>query len=130
MKDDDIAHLFSHAPEHNDADVFEARVIMRLRLKLWLRQGLVVLAGVVGGIYALAQFIRLPEGVVSTRPAEQAALVGIEVVDDWTRNGFDVLTHSAPYLSYMQTPGFFWLSFALCVGFLGLYFAWSQEETL
>lgn len=130
MKDEDIARLFAEPPHNNDAEVFEARVMMRLRLRLWLRQGLVVLAGVVGGIYALAQFIRLPKGVLSARQTEQAAMESIQVIDGWTRSGFDLLTHSAPYLSYMQTPSFFWVSFALCVGFLGLYFAWSQDETI
>lgn len=130
MSDEAIARLFSQTPSMADNDVFEARVMMRLRLKLWLKQALVVLTGIICGVYALAQFVSLPESVLSATSAEAAPAQAAKIVSSGTWSEFDFLTYSAPYLSYMQTSGFFWLSFALCGGCLALYFFWSQEETI
>ena len=42
----------------------------------------------------------------------------------------DLMDSSAHYLNLMQTPVFFWVSFSLCLIFLGIYYAYSQEETI
>lgn len=141
LKESDLADLFATPNRFDDAEIFESRVMRRLQVKLWMRQWLVVLAGFVGGLYALAQFIRMPDlgsGKPVTGTSLQTAAVdtdqtlraGFEMVDMVRKNLVDLADQSSHYLTFMQTPIFFWGSFALCLMFLGLYYAYSQEETL
>jgi len=140
LDDGDIRDLFAVTPVYNDAPAFEARVMRGLRLKLWLRQGFVVLAGLVGGLYALAQFVRVPnwtfgETVMSGSQAArvetgQTFRAGVEFFDVIGRKAVDLFYSSVHYLGIMQTPIFFWVSFSLCLACLALYYAYSQEETI
>ena len=142
FEDRDLGELFAHVPDYADAEAFEGRVTRGLHMKLWLRQGLIVLAGFVGGLYALAQFIHLPnwsvEGktvygstlVKAAADTDQTLRVGARFVDAAKGGAVNLLDSSAHYLTFMQTPVFFWLSFSLCLAFLGLYYAYSQEETI
>lgn len=143
MNDDDIGNLFASAPAYDDAPVFAERVTRSLRMRLWFRQGLVALAGFIGGIYALAQFVRFPELNVSggaglygrtlqkaAVDSDQALRASAQFFDVAQVKAMDVMGSSAHYLNLMQTPLFFWVSFLLCLGFLGLYYAYSQEETI
>ena len=140
LEDDDIRDLFAATPVYEDAPAFEARVMRGLRLKLWLRQGFVALAGVVGGLYALAQFVRVPnwsfgEKVLSgSRMArvetDQTFRAGVEFFDVIGKNAVNLFYSSVHYLGIMQTPIFFWVSFSLCLVCLALYYAYSQEETI
>jgi len=142
MKDSELSDLFATPARFDDTEAFEGRVMRGLQVKLWMRQWLVVLAGFVGGLYALAQFVRLPEWTSGGKVAyaetfHKAAVdtdntlrVGIEFVDVARQSFGNLLNQSGQYLTFMQTPVFFWLSFSLCLAFLGLYYAYSQEETL
>jgi hypothetical protein len=124
----DIAGMFAAPVAFDDAPVFEARVMRRLHLKLWLRQWLVVLAGGIGGLYALAQFVRLPGWTNGAKPDTLRA--GAELIDRMQGDLVSLSGQSMQYLTFLQTPTFFWVSFALCLTLLGLYYAYSQEETL
>ncbi len=143
MNDNDIGDLFAAAPQYDDAPAFAERVTRSLRLRLWFRQGLVVLAGFVGGIYALAQVVRIPGWNGAAGPtiygqtlqkaaadSDQALRVSAQFFDVSQVRLMDFMGSSAHYLNLMQTPVFFWVSFLLCLGFLGLYFLYSQEETI
>ncbi len=140
MNDDSIGDLFASNPAYDDAPVFAERVTRILRMRLWLRQGLVALAGFIGGIYALAQFIRIPglnaaaDGGLTLHKAavdsDQALRASAQLLDMAQVRAMDVLGSSAHYLNLMQTPLFFWVSFTLCLAFLGLYYANSQEESI
>jgi hypothetical protein len=124
LEDDDIRDLFAAAPVYEDAPAFEARVMRGLRLKLWLRQGFVALAGVVGGLYALAQFVRVPNWFFGEK------VLSVEFFDVIGKNAVNLFYSSVHYLGIMQTPIFFWVSFSLCLACLALYYAYSQEETI
>ncbi len=142
MKDSELSDLFAAPSRFDDADAFEGRVMRGLKVKLWMRQWLVVLAGFVGGLYALAQFVRLPEWTFGSKApyaetfhkaavdTDNTLRVGAEFVDVARKSFGDLLDQSGHYVTFMQTPIFFWLSFSLCLAFLGLYYAYSQEETL
>ena len=142
MNDRDLEDMFQSPAAFEDAPVFEQRVMNALRMRLWLRQWLVVLAGFVGGIYALAQLVRLPDGAVtgkagyvqSIRTAaagtDETLKAGAEMVDVIGRNLMKVMDSTGHYLTYMQTPAFFWVTFFLCLACVGLYYAYSQEETI
>lgn len=140
MKDSDIEDLFSAPTAYDDAAAFEQRVMRGLKVKLWLRQWLVVLAGFIGGVYALAQLIRMPDFQVGGQSVYSRSLAavesdetwraGVELVDVVRQQLMNVMDSSAQYLSYMQTPAFFWVSFSLCLAIVGVYYAYSQEETI
>lgn len=146
LKDDDIGDLFAATPVYEDAEVFQVRVMRGLRFNLWLRQGFVVLAGFVGGLYALAQFVHIPnwaggDGASTTKVAtvtlQKAAVetdetwrAGVEFFDGMGKSAMSLFESSARYLNLMQTPLFFWVSFSLCLACLALYYAYSQEETI
>jgi hypothetical protein len=131
--------LFASTPIYDDADAFKSRVTRGLRLKLWLRQGVIALAGIVGGLYALAQFVRVPSlGFGGKALGTQMAHVetgetfraGVEFFDVIGKNAMNLFDSSVRYLGLMQTPLFFWVSFSLCLVCLALYYAYSQEETI
>ena len=138
----DLSDLFASTHDFDDGDAFEGRVNRGLQVKLWLRQWLVVLAGFTGGIYALAQVVRMPNWtatgkVVYGQGLQQAASdtdntlrAGSQMVDDLRVQVMGWMDSSAHYLTFMQTPLFFWVSFSLCLAFVGLYYAYSQEETV
>lgn len=130
--------LFAEQARYADTETFGARVMFGLRLKLWLRQGFIVLAGLIGGVYALAQFIRVPDlaggRAVSLQRAavetDQTLRAGAAIVNVARHNAGNWLESSTHYLGVMQTPLFFWISFALCLACLALYYAYSQEERI
>jgi hypothetical protein len=131
INDNDIAGLFAAPAAFDDAPAFEARVMRRLHIKLWLRQWLVVLAGGIGGLYALTQFVRLPGWSREAQTAAPDTLrAGAEFIDQMQGDLLSLTGQSMHYLTFLQTPMFFWVSFALCLTLLGLYYAYSQEETL
>lgn len=134
--------MFAEPVRYADAESFQSRILFGLRLKLWLRQGFIAMAGLIGGVYALAQFIRVPALSNAHAPTlkqaaadtDQTLRAGAAIVNVarrnanlWTSNWFD---SSAHYLGVMQTPMFFWISFALCLACLALYYAYSQEERI
>ncbi len=140
LDEDDIRDLFAVTPVYQDAPAFEARVMRGLRLKLWLRQGFVALAGVVGGLYALAQFVRVPHwsfgekvlssGRMARVETDQTFRAGVEFFDNIGKNAVNLFYSSVHYLGIMQSPVFFWVSFSLCLACLALYYAYSQEEAI
>lgn len=140
LDDGDIRDLFAATPVYEDAPAFEARVMRGLRLKLWLRQGVIALAGLVGGLYALAQFVRVPNWTFSEKvlsgskmarvETDQTFRAGVEFFDVIGKNAVNLFYSSMHYLGIMQTPIFFWVSFSLCLACLALYYAYSQEETI
>lgn len=131
----DLAELFAQAQAFDDAPAFEAKVVRGLSMRLWMRHWLVVLAGFVGGVYALAQIVRVPtlnaqsfqHVAVRTDNTLSAGIQAMDVAGKTMSNFTDQWGH---YLSMMQTPAFFWVSFSLCLMFVGLYYAYSQEEAL
>lgn len=138
MNDHDIGDLFAATPAYDDHERFAMRVDRALHLKLWLRQGLIVLAGFIGGIYALAQFIRVPGGLgqydktlkSAAGDADRTLRASAEMFDMLHIKSTDMFDSWSHALSLMQTPLFFWVSFSLCLAALGLYYAYSQEETI
>ncbi|MFT4075524.1 MAG: hypothetical protein QM647_08320 [Asticcacaulis sp.] len=143
FSDDDIRALFAVTPVYDDAPAFQARVTRGLRMKLWLRQGVIALAGIVGGLYALAQFVRVPglgsslgfggKGLAPGMAQVESGhtlRAGVEFFDGMGKNAVSLFDSSVKYLGLMQTPLFFWLSFSLCLVCLALYYAYSQEETI
>ncbi len=136
--DDALSALFATPQAFDDAERFEAQVSRRLQVKLWMRQWLVALAGIVGGLYALAQFVRVPTSITATGQSMHRAVMD---TDQTLRAGFNAMDQAGRGLTglaedwghtlvFMQTPVFFWVSFTLCLMLLGLYYAYSQEETL
>ncbi|MDV6329523.1 hypothetical protein [Asticcacaulis sp. 201] len=140
MNDNDIKDLFSSVPSYEDAPAFQMRVMRKLRINLWLRQGFVVLAGFIGGLYALAQFVRLPNWTIGDRAVagahmarvetDQTLRAGVEFLDVLRLRAMNLFDSSAHTLNLMQTPFFFWVSFSLCLVCLALYYAYSQEEAI
>lgn len=136
--DRDIEAMFAAPTAFDDTLAFERRVMNGLRMKLWMRQWLVALAGFVGGVYALAQLVRMPDWTMNGRSVIRTAAVetdetwraGVELVDVASSYLMNLMDQSGQYLTYMQTPAFFWVAFSLCMGFVGLYYAYSQEETI
>ncbi len=136
ITDRDLADMFATPVQYDDADVFAMRVTRKLQMRMWLRQVLVVLAGFIGGVYALAQFVRMPDWKLdgqmlsrATADTDQTLRAGAEFFGGASRDMMR-MADSGGYLSFMQTPMFFALSFVLCVMILGLYYAYSQEEAL
>ncbi|HVZ30348.1 MAG TPA: hypothetical protein VG839_08135 [Asticcacaulis sp.] len=130
-EDTGIAELFAAPMTFDDAPAFEGKVMRRLHIKLWLRQWLVVLAGGIGGLYALAQFVRLPGWAGEARAGAPDTLrAGAAFIGQMQGDLVNLGSQSMQYLNFLQTPTFFWVSFALCLTLLGLYYAYSQEETL
>ncbi|HEX7800024.1 MAG TPA: hypothetical protein VF402_06720 [Asticcacaulis sp.] len=133
-----LKSLFSEQPRYADAEGFCARLMFALRLKLWLRQGFIVLAGLIGGVYALAQFIRAPElrgrHVLTLKQAaadtDHTLRAGAAMMSYARQNAGGWLDSWAHYLGVMQSPIFFWVSFTLCLACLALYYAYSQEERI
>jgi hypothetical protein len=140
LDDGNIRDLFAATPVYADAPAFETRVMRGLWLKLWLRQGVIALAGLVGGLYALAQFVRVPSWTFSEKvlsgsklarvETDQTFRAGVEFFDVLGKNAVNLFYSSMHYLGIMQTPIFFWVSFSLCLACLALYYAYSQEETI
>ncbi|WP_443747743.1 hypothetical protein [Asticcacaulis solisilvae] len=135
LKDSDLAELFAQPLTFEDAPRFEAKVVRGLSMRLWMRHWLVVLAGFVGGIYALAQIVRVPD--LSAQSLHSAAVrtdhtlnAGIQAMDVAGKTMSNFTDQWGHYLGMMQTPAFFWVSFSLCLMFVGLYYAYSQEEAL
>ncbi|MBW8735181.1 MAG: hypothetical protein JF571_12935 [Asticcacaulis sp.] len=135
MTDGDLAELFAQPMPFDDTAQFEAKVVRGLSLRLWMRHWLVVLAGFVGGVYALAQIVRVPG--VAAQSLRTAAVrtdhtfnAGIQAMDVAGKNMASLTDQWGHYLGMMQTPAFFWVSFSLCLMFVGLYYAYSQEEAL
>lgn len=138
----DFSDLFASTHSFDDNEVFEGRVMRGLEVKLWLRQWLVVLAGFTGGLYALAQVVRLPNWTVTgkivygqglekaTTDTDSTLRAGSQMFDDLRTQAMGWMDSSAHYLNLMQTPLFFWVSFSLCLAFVGLYYAYSQEEAV
>lgn len=144
MTDEEIKALFEKNTAFDDHDAFRARVSQRLSLKSRLRQGLIAIAGFVGGVYALSQVINLPQMAPQTqRPSavhevtlgsevklgtDETLRAGVQWFDDMARRLADMFALTSHYADVLHTPVFFWLSFSLCVGLIGLYYAYSQEE--
>ena len=138
MNDNELNDLFASSEVFDDSEAFEGRVMRGLQVKLWLRQWLVVLAGFTGGLYALAQVVRLPNWTAGGRGVYEKAATetdttlraGSHLFDGLRVEFMNLMDSSAHYLTFMQTPLFFWVSFALCLTLVGLYYAYSQEETI
>lgn len=139
MKDEDLYHLFQTPMRFDDEPAFQDRVMRRLGAKNWLRQGLIALAGLLGGLYALTQLVRLPglssTAEAATRPSvapdatfEASLGFGRELVES-VANGLALgLSKSTDYLAFAQSPLFFWISFSLCMSIVGLYLVNMREE--
>jgi len=127
MNDSDLNEMFAVPMVYGDADSFDVRTTRKLKMRLWLRQSLVALAGLVGGLYALFQFVRVPD----------SALLNVKMAQSQTDQLFDqaghqlsnLTTSSVRYLDIVQQPMVFWAAFALCLTLLGLYYAYSREES-
>ncbi len=135
LTDSDLAELFAQPMAFDDAPRFEAKVVRGLSMRLWMRHWLVVLAGFVGGVYALAQIVRVPNlGAQSLRTAavrtDNTLTAGMQAMDAAGKTVSNFTDQWGHYLGMMQTPTFFWVSFSLCLMFVGLYYAYSQEEAL
>ncbi len=135
--DNSVRDLFAAVPDYPDADAFHRRVTRGLWLKLWLRQGFVVLAGFIGGVYALVQFLHMPAWSGATSHGSGPVAILASDTDTTLRNGAaymgqvsHLLDQPSHYLALMQTPAFFWVSFATCFACLGLWYAYSHEEAL
>jgi len=135
LSDSDLAELFAQPMAFDDAQRFEAKAVRGLSMRLWMRHWLVVLAGFVGGVYALAQIVRVPSlNAQSLRTAatktDHTFNAGVQVMDAAGKTVSNFTDQWGHYLGMMQTPTFFWVSFSLCLMFVGLYYAYSQEEAL
>jgi len=128
MNDSDIGDLFATPASFDDGEAFEARTTRKLMVRLWLRQWLVALAGVIGGVYALFQFVRVPDGTVLS--VKQAQVETDRLLDTAGQQLTNLTTSGVRYLDLVQQPMMFWAVFALCLTLLGLYYAYSREETL
>lgn len=131
--ENELGELFAAPMTFDDSPTFETRTQNRLALKLWFRQWLVVMAGLIGGVYALFQFVRLPEGTISLKQAQVQTDHSLQAgAKLFNAAGHQIsgLTNSTHTLDIVQTPMFFWAAFALCMTLLGLYYAYSREEAL
>ena len=128
MNDSDLNDLFAAPAALDDGDAFEVRTTRKLRMRLWLRQSLVAMAGLVGGAYALFQFVRVPDG--SPWSVKQAQVQTDQLFDKAGHQLSTLTTSGVHYLDVVQQPMVFWAVFALCLTLLGLYYAYSREEAL
>ena len=128
MNDSDINELFAAPMAFDDTDAFETRTTRKLRMRLWLRQWLVALAGLIGGVYALFQFVRVPDGMPISMKMAQAQTD--RMFDQAGHQLSNLTTSGVHYLDLVQQPMVFWAVFALCLTLLGLYYAYSREESL
>ncbi|UDF02509.1 hypothetical protein [Asticcacaulis sp. AND118] len=138
MKDEDLYNLFQTPMRFDDEPAFQAQVIRRLGAKNWLRQGFIALAGILGGLYALMQFVRVPGLSPATATPARAASsdatfeaglgFGRELADVTARWVALALSKSTDYLAFAQSPLFFWVSFSLCMSIVGLYLINMREE--
>ena len=128
MNDSDLSDLFATPAIFDDADDFDTRTTRKLRLRLWLRQWLVAMAGLIGGVYALFQFVRVPDG--GPLSVKEAGMQTGQMLDRAGHQLSALTTSGARYLDFVQQPLVFWAVFALCLTLLGLYYAYSREESL
>ena len=128
MNDSDISEMFASPMMFGDAAAFEARTTRKLMLRLWLRQWLVAMAGLVGGVYALFQFVRVPDGMPLSM--KMAQVKTDQLFDQAGHQLSNLTTSGVRYLDLVQQPMVFWGVFALCLTLLGLYYAYSREESL
>ncbi len=126
----ELGDLFAAPAAFDDADAFEARTTRKLMVRLWLRQWLVALAGVIGGVYALFQFVRVPDGLFSVKQAQAETGRWLDTTGHQITNLTNLTTSGARYLDLIQQPMMFWAVFALCLTLVGLYYAYSREESL
>ena len=147
MKDDDddpggahLADLFDTTPVYEDAARFEAQIMRRLKTALWLRWGCVGVAACIGWLFALVVWIRMP-GVILSRQALADVMIARVKFDQILQSGIDLLNGtevkttgllhvSSHSFNLMQMPVFYGISFSLYLVCVGLYYAYSQEETL
>ncbi len=128
MNDSDLSDLFAAAADYDDDDAFEMRTTRKLKMRLWLRQSLVALAGLIGGVYALFQFVHVPDG--GPWSVKQAEVQTDQLFDQAGHQLSNLTTSGVHYLDLVQQPMVFWAVFALCLTLLGLYYAYSREESL
>jgi hypothetical protein len=141
--DQELFRLINQPQAFADADGFERKTLRRLGLQLMWRKAVIGLAGVVGGIYALGQFVHLPDSPqkaenYATSPGLVRASVTTEETFSQGLRWLDGLSHRLAdgmqwlnrSVDFMHQPAFFWGSFAICVTLMVLYFAQSQEEML
>jgi len=128
MNDSDIGELFAMPAVFDDAAAFEARTTRKLMLRLMLRQWLVAMAGLIGGVYALFQFVRVPDGAPLSM--KMAQVQTDRMFNQAGHQLTNLTTSGVRYLDLVQQPMVFWAVFALCLTLLGLYYAYSREESL
>jgi hypothetical protein len=140
LDDQELQRLINQPQAFADADRFDRKVMRTLSLRLMWRNAVIGLAGLVGGIYALGQFVRLPLSDTGPSPASEPGLVtasvsaeqtvfqGLKLFDAVTKRISEGLEWANRSIDFMHQPAFFWGSFAICVTLLVLYFAQSQEE--
>lgn len=124
----ELSDLFAATADYDDSEGFEARTTRKLKMRLWLRQWLVAMAGLIGGAYALFQFVRVPDG--SPWSVKQAQVQTDQLFDKAGHQLSTLTTSGVRYLDLVQQPMVFWAVFALCLTLLGLYYAYSREESL
>jgi len=138
MEEHDLISLFNRVKTFEDTDVFANKVLGRLRFKYWFRQSLIAFAGLMGGIYALLQFIPM-YATSNLSPVHESASANSVTSDQTLRLSGEFFTHLGEhmfeffmnmehYISLIQTPWFFWVSFSLCIIAIALYYANFQEE--
>jgi hypothetical protein len=139
MTDDDFKSLFDRVEKFDDDEAFVARACHKVVLRQRLRQGAIMVSGGIGGLYALGQIVHMPkpqeagtaQGWQSVAYSTDTSIrMGTELLESVRSVGLSWLDGGLHALNLMQSPHFFWLSFVISLVFLGLYFAYAQEETI
>ena len=142
MTDEELSRLINQPQAFADSEAFGRKTMRGLKLQLMWRKAVIGLAGLVGGVYALGQLVRLPEisspagATVDTRlvrasvTTEETVSQGLRWLDGLSHKLADGLQLADRSIDFMHQPAFFWGSFAICVTLMALYFAQSQEEML
>lgn len=139
MDDKDLQRYFNAPLSFDDETAFAQKLTDKLRRRVYFRRASLWVSGVLGGIYALAQIVRVPSVEVKAR----SALIGdYGKIYEVTDNGLEELLiwiktlllgladRIGAGVTLMQSPSFFWAVFALCLAFLTVMWVQSNEELI
>ena len=146
MNDDELSKLFAETPRLDDQAQFEARLLKRLQGQSMRRHLILGMAGTLGGLYALGQFMRSPEGMGApaknglgfiANPVRDIEIYADEGIRSNLQNFEFIMTKiieavvsAINYMNIIQSQNFFWVCFSLCLASVAYFYAENKESWL